>query len=313
MELYNQHRPKDFVAVVGNEQNITILKKWAEQPPNKRPHNYMFVGNTGCGKTTLALIYAKMLGCEDANVDLFNVANFRGIDMARDIMQRMQRKPTGKSKCRVFIFEEAHGITKDAQEALLKPTEDTPKHVYFIFTTTAPEKMIGALKGRMKVINVTTLEPKQLIKIMQRVVKREKEEVDEKILAKIAERSMFSARIALNTLEMVLALPAKDRKNFETIIDDTQSQAIDLCRALMKRPRWADLNPLLKSIKGDAEGIRWAVLGYADACLMGGNMEAYNIMLAFEQNYFNTGHSGLTKSCYEYVFGTDPIKQSSKK
>lgn len=307
-ELYNKHRPKNLSKVVGNDKNIAILQKFADKPSKDRPHTYLFVGGAGCGKTTLAHIMGGMFGCKDDNLEEFNSASYRGIDSVRDIQQKMQRAPTGDSACRCFVLEEVHQLSKDAQEALLKPTENCPDHVYFMLTTTNPEKLTTALTSRATVINVASLTEEDLIKIMQRVIKLEKDSVDEKVLGKIAEISAGSARVALTMLEKILALPVKERKDWEEAIASTSIQAIDLCRALMKRPKWTEIVTILKAIQEDPESIRRMVLGYANSVLLGGRLEGYNIILCFEENYYSSGKAGLTKSCYEYLFGTEALK-----
>lgn len=306
MNLYNKHRPKSFKSIVGNQRNLSVLSKFASMEAVNRPHVFLFVGNPGCGKTTLAYIMAKEFGCTGDNIEEYNSASWRGIDSVRELGMKMQRMPTGGSACRCFILEEAHQFTKDAMEALLKPTENCPNHVYFFLTTTNPEKLSAALKSRTTTITVDTLTEEDIVAVMQRVLKLEKEEVDSKVLASIADIAAGSARTALVLLEKVLALSPKERKNWQEVIETTESFSIDLCRALMKRPKWSEVATILRDLKEDAEGVRRAVLGYANACLLGGNQEAYNIILAFEENYWNTGKVGLTKSCYEYIFGTEP-------
>lgn len=304
-ELYNKHRPRNLDKIVGNDNNVAMLRTFASKPASSRPHTFLFVGGAGCGKTTLALIASKLFGCVGDNLEEFNSASYRGIDSVRDIQQKMQRAPTGESTCRCFVLEEVHQLSKDAQEALLKPTENCPEHVYFMLTTTNPEKLTTALVSRATVINVKQLDDDELIAIMQRVVRLEKDEVDEKVLAKIAEIAGGSARVSLTILEKVMALPKKDRTSWEEAIASTSSQAIDLCRLLMRRPKWVEIAKVLKTLTDDPETIRRMVLGYANSVLLGGKQEGYNIILCFEENYFNTGKAGLTKSCYEYIFGTE--------
>lgn len=310
MNLYNKHRPKDFKRIVGNEQSVAILQKAVDTDPKDRSHCYLFIGNSGCGKTTLAHILSSEFGCLGDNKEEFNSANWRGIDSARDIISKMQRKPTGGSTCRVFIMEEAHQFTKDAMEALLKPTENCPNHVYFMMTTTNPEKLTEALRSRMTVINVSSLTEEQLVKVMQRVLKLEKKELPDSILSRIASCAAGSARIALTTLEKVIALPKDQQKNFEAVIQDTAVFAIDLCRLLFRRNKatWKEVAAMLNTLTENPESVRLQVVGYANKCLLGGNRDAYNILCTFDQNYYNLGKAGLSKSCYEFIFGTDAEK-----
>lgn len=309
MELYNKHRPKTLEKLVSNKQNVKILQKYADKKPKDRPHFFIFVGGAGCGKTTLAHIMAHMFGCRGDNLGEYNSASYRGIDSVRQIIDRMQRSPTGDSTCRAFILEEVHRLSGEALDAFLVPTENCPEHVYFFFTTTNPEKLGTALKSRAQIINVPTLTDEELVKVMERVARLEKADIESKTLAKIAERSAGSARMALSTLEKVLALPKEDHKHFEKMIEDTQTYAIDLCRLLMKRPKWPEVSKLLRVLADNPEGVRLAVLGYANAVLLGGNPSAYDIILCFEKNYYDTGKAGLSKSCFEFIFGTEERKK----
>lgn len=299
MELYRTHRPLMFKHIVGNKDAVKKLQAIAAQDPDKRPHSYLFIGRPGCGKTTLAYILAKKFGCNYPKE--YNSASFRGIDTARDLSKQMQFKAPGGDTCVVFIIEEAHRLTGDAMDALLKPLENCPKHVFFMFTTTNPEKLTAALKTRMFEVQVDPLDDDQLVEILQRAVTDEKKGVSSDVLRKIAKLSQSSARRAFMILEGIINLPESEMLAGVKATADTETFAIDLCRLLMnKNAKWTDVAPLLRDLKEDPESVRRMVLGYMNSVMVkSGNKRGYLIMTAFASNYYDTGKAGLTMSCFE--------------
>ena len=144
MSLYLKYRPKDFDEMVGNDETIESLKKLIQK--EDRPHTYLFTGQSGCGKTSAARICANKLGAKGHSIIEINSSNNRGIDTARDIIDQMQYKPL-EGNIWVFIIDEIHQTTSVAQNALLKPLEDTTDSAYFFLCTTDPQKLIKPLKN----------------------------------------------------------------------------------------------------------------------------------------------------------------------
>jgi DNA polymerase-3 subunit gamma/tau len=299
MELYRIHRPPNFKQIIGNEDTKRKLLSIASQPAGKRPQSYLFVGQPGCGKTTFAYILARKFGCKYPKE--LNTGSFRGIDTARDLGRQMQYKAPGGDDCLVFIIEEAHRLTAEAMDALLKPLENCPGHVYFMFTTTNPEKITAALKQRMFTIQVEPLSEEQLVVILRNAITTEKKEISDKVLEKIAKLAQSSARRAFMILEGVINLPPEEMYEGVKAVADTETFAIDLCRALMNpKATWKDVAPMLKDLKEDPESVRRMVLGYMNSVLVkSGNKRGYLIMTAFASNYYDTGRSGLSMSVYE--------------
>lgn len=144
MPLHIEHRPSNLSEIFGNKAIVESLTSIFERKSDY-PHAFLFHGPTGCGKTTLARIVAKMLKCDKP--EEYNMANLRGIDAVRTLVEECVYLPlTGHN--RVYILDEIHRQTKDAQNALLKLLEDPPEHVYFILGTTDPEQLIATLRGR---------------------------------------------------------------------------------------------------------------------------------------------------------------------
>jgi DNA polymerase-3 subunit gamma/tau len=136
--LYRKYRPQSFSDVVGQEQAIELLTSSIKQ--NKISHAYLFCGGRGTGKTTVARIVAREVGCNDEDIIEIDAASNRGIDEIRELREAVRTAPFS-SPYKVYIIDEAHMLTKEAANALLKTLEEPPRHVIFILATTDPEKL----------------------------------------------------------------------------------------------------------------------------------------------------------------------------
>jgi len=224
------------------------------------------------------------------------------VDTIREIARQMHLAPTGGTT-RIWLLDEVHQMTKDAQNAALKILEDTPKHVYFILCTTDPQKLIPTIKNRCCQLSVELLKREQLKKLIGRVLKREGEELSEELVEDITEASAGSARKALVILDRILNLPEGDRED-AIKNDPEEKEVIELCRALIKGEQWSRVASLLKAIKTEPETVRYAVLGYARACLLGGkNARAALVIDAFADNFYDSKEAGLALACYEIIEG----------
>ena len=146
-----KYRPNTFDDVVGQETTVKILKKVVEV--GKPKNAYIFAGESGCGKTTLARIFAKALNQGIGEPIEIDAASNNGVDQIRDIIESAnQRSLTGTYK--IYIFDEAHMFSNSAENALLKIIEDPPTFTIFIFCTTDPNKLPQTLLNRMQRFNI---------------------------------------------------------------------------------------------------------------------------------------------------------------
>jgi len=270
MDLHLRYRPKKFKDLVGNKAIVSSL---TEALKNRKTfsHALLFNGPSGCGKTTMARIVAKKLGCHPKEVHEINAANNRGIDFIRDVISKAKYTPI-MGECRVYIFDESHQLSKDAQNAMLKLIEDSPKHSYFMFCSTNPESMLKTIKNRCAQYTLKSLRPKDIEELLDRVIKKEKLKTKSKIKSLIIDACDGSPRMALVFLGMLKGVTKRSRAEelIYTKIADTE-QAITLCRALMKNVKWKELSAILKGLDGQAyEKIRLAVLGYFTSVMMSG-------------------------------------------
>ena len=307
MELYKRYRPKKLAKILGQESAVKILQSFIKK--KRIPHVLLLSGPSGCGKTTIARIMRRKLKCGKHDFMELDCADFRGIEMVRTIRLNINKAPIS-GKRRVWLIDECHKLTTDAQNAFLKMLEDTPKHVYFILATTEPQKVMKTIRTRSTEIVVKNLTDKNLTKLVISVYDKENQKPFQEVVDKIVECSDGSARKALVLLNQTIIL---DNKN--DMLDAIESttaevQGIAIARALFN-PKivWHNMAKVLKETSNEEpETIRRIVLGYAKTILLSGSKlssRAYLIIDVFADNFFNSGHAGLAAACYEIVVGIE--------
>ncbi len=302
--LYLKYRPETFDEIVGNEDVVQVLKSHLENKSKQPlPHSMLFHGPTGCGKTTLGRIVAREIGAKGIDLQEVDVADFRGIETVRDIRRQSAYKSL-EGECRVWILDEAHKLTGDAQTALLKALEDTPEHVYYILCTTDPQKLIATIKGRCAQFQVNPLSDKEMKLLLRKVVKSEEESIQKEVYDQIVQDSLGHPRNALQILSQVLSVDEDKRIHIAKQAAETQSKVIELCRALLEGNPWKKISNILKGLKEeDPEKVRRAVLGYCQSVLLSGdNTAAAMVMEEFIEPFYNSGFPGLTFACYSVIY-----------
>jgi DNA polymerase III gamma/tau subunit len=298
MSLYLKYRPKTLDQIKGNTDILVALEGMLEDMQTC-PHSFLLHGQTGCGKTTLARIIAERLGCSGTDFTELNSADVRGIDTVREIIKNSQLLAMG-GKSRVWVIDECHKMTGDAQNALLKILEDTPSHVYFILCTTDPQKLLATVKGRCVQFQLTSLTEQQMFGLLRKIVRDEKEDIEKEVYDQIINDAQGLPRNALQILEQVLSVPKDRQLEIARQTALVQTQGIDLCRALIKRESWGKVRRILEGLKDqEAETIRRIVLGYCQAVLLKEeNDVAGLIMEEFINPFYDSGFPQLTYACY---------------
>lgn len=300
VELYIKHRPDDFKVVVGQDEAVAAL---AGMLNTGMPFGLLFSGPSGCGKTTLAKILAAKMGCKGLDWQDVNAAEVRGIDMIRDLRRTLWSLPMAGSKCRIWLLDEAHKLTNDAQNALLKILEEPPKRSHLFLCTTDPGKLITTLRTRCTHVQLRPLPEAAIVGHLEYLIEREKINVSRDCLERIAECSDGSARQAAQILQKIAAVPGK-KAQLDAIERETASQETRvLCQALLKGAKWPEVRKILSELGDtDDERIRRSVLGYMKAVVMNGaggkTLERAALVLdVFRDNWYDCGTAGLVSSC----------------
>lgn len=301
MSLYNKHRPTKLSQVFGQPAAVKILEGF-----KTIPKALLFVGPSGTGKTTLARIVAKKAGVVlDPDFKELNAADIRGIDTIRDIRDSMRISPL-KGEYKAYLFDEAHSLTKDAQNAMLKLLEDGPSWVYWMLATTEPGKLLPTIKSRCTEIKTSLLNDDDSARLLETIAKKESFKLCKEVKEKLVEVGQGSPRKMLVILESILGIKDEDEQLDAIQNSDSQATMIELCRLLFNRGKWKDVATLLKSLFTEGgeepETIRRVVLGYANAILLNsGKLEAFQAVEIFRDHVYDSGKAGITAQCYEFV------------
>ena len=255
--LYRQYRPQDLAHVVGQRHVVQTLTNAIEQ--GRVRHAYLFAGPRGTGKTSLAKILGKSLNCQafDAptttpclecescrtiadgtalDVLELDAASNRGIDDVREIRDRVNQQPV-LGRYRVYILDEAHSLTTDAANALLKTLEEPPPHVVFILCTTEPHRLPDTVRGRCQSFAFLRPTPDELLEALRRIADAESIGADDDALRLIARHAGGSFRDAISSLDQLSSASggAIDSASAQAILgvvdDEVLTQLVDAVNA----------------------------------------------------------------------------------
>lgn len=313
MPLHVDYRPDSLEDVVGNATTVKALERMLGR--EDKNHTMLFVGDSGCGKTTLAYIAAKtLLGIDSVDAlatcrdfKEINSSDFSGKDTVREIRSQMIFRPA-VADCRVFFLDECHKLTPDAQEAFLKYTENPPSHVYFIFATTEPGKLKSTFKRRAATFEVKPLKEAEVISYLKEVSGNEDLDMSEEGFELIAENSFGSLGIALEALDRCIGADEEEMEELVTAAAESKEEAIALAKLLMSdRTSWKDVAKVLKKFKDEGkepEGIRRLLLAWAQGSLLGkgGYSErAHNILHYFKEPTYDMGFPAIVLGCCDIL------------
>lgn len=301
-ELYKKHRPKNLRRLFGQAVAIGTLKPLIES--NQVPHSLLFTGPSGCGKTTIARILKKELKCADADFMEVNCADFRGIDTIRDVRNRMNQSPIG-GDCRIWLIDEAHMMTSQAQTAFLKMLEDTPEHVYFFLATTHPQKLLKTIKTRCTEIKLKEMTPKAQKQLIEYVLKREKKELSDEVVEQLILHGEESARKVLVLLNQIILLKTEEEQIDAIESADSTTAGFKIAQALgNSRTTWPVMAKILREVEEEPESLRWLIMSYATSMMIKGGSGAgrgYIIIDSFRDHFYDSKKAGLVAACYEVV------------
>ena len=223
--------------------------------------------------------------------------------MVREIRKQTTYAPI-QGECRVWVIDECHKMTNDAQNALLKLLEDTPKHVYIILCTTDAEKMIKTLRGRCSQLQLKPLSDAQMTALLKTIARKESAALEEEIYEQIVSDAQGRPRNAIQILEQVINVAEEKRLEMSKKTAAQLSASIDLCRALAdNRTQWKKVQSILEGLRDqEPEGIRRAVMGYSANALIKNDNTLFGLILQeFSSPFYDTGFPQLVLACYSVV------------
>ena len=223
--LYRRYRPDTFADVIGQEHVTMPLMRALDT--GRSNHAYLFSGPRGCGKTTSARILARCLNCErgptgtpcgacdscvalarggPGSIDVIEIdaASHGGVDDARELRERAAFSPAS-SRFKVYIIDEAHMVTTQGFNALLKIVEEPPEHVKFVFATTEPEKVIGTIRSRTHHYPFRLVPPARLHAYLEHLCRAEGVNVEPGVLSFVVRAGGGSVRDSLSVLDQLIS------------------------------------------------------------------------------------------------------------
>ena len=215
--LYRDHRPKKFKDIVGQSHIVSLLEKSLDK--GSVGHAYLFSGSRGTGKTSLARIFSRELGCDDIDIFEIDAASNTSVENIRDLNESVYTLPIS-SEYKVYILDEAHMLSKAAFNAFLKTLEEPPAYAIFILATTEQDKIPETVVSRCISLNFHTPQPSEIADLIKSVAKKEGFTISDQAQFLIALIGDGSFRDALSQLQKVL-LFAKGGKIDIDLVEDT--------------------------------------------------------------------------------------------
>ena len=271
--LYRQYRPKVFDELLGQDKVVNVLKNQIKN--NNFSHAYLFAGERGCGKTSAAKIFAKAINClnpidgspclecencraieEETSLDVveMDAASNRRIDDIRNLRDNVIYPPANL-KYKVYIIDEAHMITREAFNALLKIMEEPPKHLVFILATTEIDKIPKTILSRVQKFEFNKIDSSKIKEQINIILKDQNIKMENEAVDLIIRKAKGAMRDALSILDQVLSFNKEEflLKDVEFILGTVDFEKIDkLVSSILVKDQKASLNNL-KSIRDDGK------------------------------------------------------------
>jgi DNA polymerase III subunit gamma/tau len=252
LALYRRYRPETFAEVIGQDHVTGPLRNALSN--NRVNHAYLFSGPRGCGKTTSARILARAINCEKGplpepcgecqscrdlarggpgSIDVIEIdaASHGGVEDARDLRERAFFAPV-QSRYKIYIIDEAHMVTTQGFNALLKLVEEPPPHLKFIFATTEPDKVIGTIRSRTHHYPFRLVPPKILAEYLAKLCEAEGVTIAPAALPLVVRAGAGSVRDSLSVLDQLIGGAGPDGVTYQlavALLGFTPDSLLDAC------------------------------------------------------------------------------------
>ncbi|MDE2213462.1 MAG: DNA polymerase III subunit gamma/tau [Patescibacteria group bacterium] len=262
--LYRKYRPDAFAEVRGQEHVVSVLEAAVEQ--GKVAHAYLFAGGRGTGKTSMARILAKALGTSEKDLYEMDAASNRGVDDIRELREGVATLPF-ESDYKFYIIDEAHMLTKEAFNALLKTLEEPPSHVVFVLATTELDRMPETIQSRCQVFQFKKPSHEILKSLLLDVAKKEGAKLSPAGAELIALMGEGSFRDTLGILQKVLTLSNGKMLAEEEVAKVVGAPPAELVRGFLEALADTDVDTAIgkfhDALAGGADAKTFALLAIA--------------------------------------------------
>jgi len=309
--LTQKYRPKILQHVIGQRLVCETLQDFLIDP-SSRNSTFLFHGKPGTGKTTVSSIVAKVLCPDDFGVVRFNAANDNGVAVIREISKDLHEGFIGDGY-RVYIFEEAHKLTPEAQHCFLDDLEciDT-EGVYFFLTTTEPEALLPTIRSRATSLefgSVDDISILERLRIIKKIEAFDNAIITDAVLNEIVTTCNGSVRDAIKLLETAASMSSDE--NALSIVrcgGEEAPELVELCRIITNPARYKDYYVAIQIVdksKQSADDMRRYICNYVHRIVVNAkgnkdtNLLMYGILNVFGQSIRYEGKYALTKMILE--------------
>lgn len=271
--LIIKYRPTSWKEVIGQSEIVKSLHKVLE---TEASHAFLFIGPSGCGKTTLARLVSAELGAVyPGDITEIDAGQMSGVEESRQLVQTLKYKPIGKSTTKAIIINEAHRLTVAAQDSLLTAIEEPADHVYWLLTTTEGLKIRQAIRTRCTCYDLKPVSNNLLFDLLSSICDAEHFDTSDAVLDICVKEAGGSPRQAIANL--AICSDIRDRAEAVKLLKSASledREPIELCRMLLKRATWEQIQPILIGLQEqNAESIRQVVRAYMTKVILDSKSE----------------------------------------